>query len=147
MHEQLRSILYGPHAPAPASQRVLWSSLPFEATLARLRDGLQAADLWLIQEIDPQKLAARDGWAILPTRQLLFFHPRYLTRLLEADPNAIMEVPLKVVVMQLPEGQVIVRHPDLESVFSSYPKLRSLGAELAGLVSSLVGGLSAANEG
>jgi hypothetical protein len=43
-------------ASSPPFQVVVTSTLDFEGTLARLKQGIEAADLWLIQEIDPEML-------------------------------------------------------------------------------------------
>jgi uncharacterized protein (DUF302 family) len=81
-------------------QRMIISGLPFEATIETIHEALSEADLWIIHEIDPQMLLKRGGYAISRTRQILFFHPRYMVRLLGADPSALPEAPLKLVVME-----------------------------------------------
>lgn len=124
-------------------QREFRSRLPFEETLLALKDGLQAESLLLIHEIDPQRLAERGGYAIGATRQLLFFHPRYLVRLLEGDSSALMEAPLKLVITEQPDSSVILRHSDVAAAFQRYPALSKLGAELDELFQRLVARVSA----
>ena len=80
--------------PAPEWQRVHSSSLPFQATIDRLKGGIQAEGLWLLHELDPQALLRREGFTMGPARQLFFFHPRYMARLLEGDPAAILVAPI-----------------------------------------------------
>jgi uncharacterized protein (DUF302 family) len=132
MSDPLRTIVYGPAAPG-GDPRLRVSALPFPETLERLREALRAEDLWLIQEVDPQALARRGGFAIHPARQLFFFHPRYLVRILEGDPGALEAAPLKLVVMASPEGTVTVRSPDVAAAFAAHPALEGLAAELAAL--------------
>jgi uncharacterized protein (DUF302 family) len=132
-----QTVHYGP-ASVPGFHVVVRSKLGFADTLARLQQALAAHDLWLIHEIDPQMLLARGGYDIAPARQLLFFHPRYAARLLAVDPAAVPEIPLKLVVLQMPDGSVTVRHPDVAAQFARYPGLAALGEELAALVRSLV---------
>ena len=124
-------------ACAPAHQRVLHGSLPFEETLVRLKEALQAEDVWLIHEIDPQMLLKRGGYAIQAVRQLLFFHPRYLVRILGINPGAIVEAPQKIVVMETAEGGVTLRFSDPASAFAPYPGLEALALELADLLERL----------
>lgn len=143
MDESLSPVVYGATPDAPASQRVVRSSLDFEATLTRLRDSIERADLWLIHEIDPRKLVARGGHAILPARQLLFFHPRFMRRILETNPNAILEAPLRIIVMQHPEGHVSVRHPDIVRSFAMHDGLETMGAELEAIYGTLRSAVSA----
>ena len=94
--------------------------------MVRLKQAIAEEDLWLIYEIDPQTILRRAGHGIPPTRQLLFFHPRFMTRLLAIDPNALIEVPLKLVVMQMPDGTVTVRHPRIDVLLGRYDGLKDL---------------------
>jgi len=125
-------------ASSPPFQAVVTSTLDFDGTLARLKQGIEAADLWLIQEIDPQMLLRRGGYLIAPARQLLFFHPRYVVRLLAADPAAVVEIPLKLVVLQMPDGSVTVRHADVRSQLDRYPGMHALADELAAISARLL---------
>jgi uncharacterized protein (DUF302 family) len=110
------------------------SRYDFDTTIARLLAAIEAAGLWLIVEIDPQVLLARGGYAIPRTRQLLFFHPDYMARLLAADARAVPEVPLKIVVIAVDDSTVSLRGPRIDLALARYDSLVSLGAELAALV-------------
>ncbi|MCB8883725.1 DUF302 domain-containing protein [Acidisoma cellulosilytica] len=131
------AIVYG--APSnPSHQREALSLFEFEATLERLRQAISAHDLWLIHEINPQMLAARADYAMLPARQLLVFHPRYLERLLIADPSAVPEIPLKLIVLSMPDYTVTVRYCTATALLGRYPTLTTLAAELDKVLESLV---------
>ena len=80
----------------------------------------------------------RAGLAIRPTRQLLFFHPRYMQRLLQADSRALLEVPLKIIVMADASDRVILRGTELRDAFSRYPGMRQLAEDLATLCQEIV---------
>jgi uncharacterized protein (DUF302 family) len=129
MTEPLQSIHYGTASPSLGRA----SRLSFGETLASLKAAIAAEGLWLLHEIDPQMLLGRGGFGISPARQLLFFHPRYLVRLLEADPSALIEAPLKVAVLELPDGTVWVRQLEVAQAFARYQGLAGLGEELAAL--------------
>ena len=118
------------------------SRLTFEDTVAQLKSAIQAEELWLIHEIDPQLLMRRGGYAMLATRQLLFFHPRYLVQLLEKDPSALVEAPLKLVVMEMPDGTVTLQHPDVATAFARYAGLEALGFEFQDLYLRLLTGIA-----
>ena len=45
-------------------------------------------------------------------RLIFFFHPNLVVRVLEVDWTAMVEAPLKFVVMELPEGTVSIRTAD-----------------------------------
>jgi uncharacterized protein (DUF302 family) len=137
MPDSLQSVNYALTPEAPDFQRIVVSDFPFEQTITRLKEAIQAEDLWLIHEIDPQKLMARGGFEIPPARQLLFFHPRYLVRVLENDPNAIFEVPLKLIVMQTQTGVVTVRHAEVVGVFSRYSGVALLALELESILQKI----------
>ena len=109
----------------------------FDEVLERLRQAIVAADLMVLHEIDPQAILARKGYGIGRARQLLFFHPRLMARLLAADPSALLEAPLKFSVIEGTGiegagGRVSVRWQDpMESFFRyGHEDLSYLGTEL-----------------
>jgi uncharacterized protein (DUF302 family) len=110
------------------------SRYDFDTTNARLRSAIEAAGLWLVAEINPQLVLSRGGYAIPKTRQLLFFHPDYMVRLLAADARAIPEAPLKIVVVAVDDATVSLRGPRIDLALARYDPLVALGAELAALV-------------
>jgi len=59
-------------------------------------------------------------------------------RLLGADPAAVVEIPLKLVVLQMPDGSVTVRHNHVEDLLSRYRGISGLAAELAEISFKLV---------
>jgi uncharacterized protein (DUF302 family) len=131
-------IAYAIDAPAVNHQWMKHSAYDFETTMSKLKDAIAASDLWLIHEIDPRMLLERAGFAIQPVRQLLFFHPRYMEKLLQADARAVPEVPIKIVVMADSAGHVVVRGTDLRFSFSRYANARLLGEELEELCAGIV---------
>jgi uncharacterized protein (DUF302 family) len=141
MATPLSHVEYAP-ASSPSFHSVIVSVLDFEATVTRLKQAITEMDLWLISEVNPQLLLERGGYAIQLARQLFFFHPRYLVRLLGADPSAVVEIPLKLVVLQMPDGSVSVRHNHVEQLLGRYRNLSGLAAELAEISSRLVATVS-----
>ena len=109
----------------------------FEQTLSMVRTLLEESDLWIVGEIDPQKLARKAGFDMLSARQLLFFHPRYLKPLLELLPDALIEVPLKVTVLQKPDLTISVRFSDVRKSLAEYADLADLRDRLSALVVEL----------
>ena len=143
MPQNLKPIQYAEPTGATPQQRVGHSILPFEETLVRLKEAIQAEGFLLLHEIDTQMILGRGGYAIPSTRQLFFFHPRYMVRLLEANPSAVMEAPLRLLVMEMPDGTVVVRQPDAGTALASYVGLASLGSELSQLQQRLEATVSA----
>lgn len=127
----LVNVSYAQPRDGHAFQHVITASSSFEAVLETIRIVLREADIWIVHEIDPQMLLKRGGYIIGRTRQVLFFHPRYMVRLLGADPAALSEAPLKVVVME-DANAVTVRWPLPGPLFDRYghDELSALGREL-----------------
>ena len=120
---------------AAAFQHVRSSALPVEAVVARLKQAIIAADLWILHEINPQMVLARGGYEIGSGRQLLCFHPDLMARLLAADPAALLEAPLKFAIVALPDRTVTIRWIDPAQSFARYENaaLAALGRELSAL--------------
>src|SRR4051812_22803369 len=126
-----------------AFQCVIAASSSFETVLETVRAVLGAADVWIIHEIDPQMLLKRGGYSIARTRQILFFHPRYMVRLLGADPAALLEAPLKVVVME-EANAITLRWPLVGPLFDRYghEELSALGRELESIYAAIAARLT-----
>ena len=140
---ELAQVRYGTAVSTLRGQYAAISAHDFEATLARLKQAIADADLRLLHEIDPQLQLGKGGFAIPPMRQYLFFHPRYMARILAADPRAAIETPLKLTVMTLADGSVLARGADPEAAFSVYAGLQGLGAELSELCRGLLATIAA----
>ena len=66
-----------------------------------------------------------------------------MKRLLAIDPNALIEAPLKLVVMQMPDDTVSVRHAKVEMQFNRYNGFEELAEELAMICERLIRAVSA----
>lgn len=115
----------------PGRQIVHRSELSFDATLSTLEAAIAAEDLWVVNRIDPQMMLSKAGYEIRPARQIFYFHPRLMVRLLATNPAAVVEVPLKFVALVGADSCVTVRHPDIEAAFASYEGMSGFAAELA----------------
>jgi uncharacterized peroxidase-related enzyme len=136
------SVEYAVDSQSAVGQWSIESRLDFVTTLERLKVSIAAHDLLLISEIDPQHILMSAGMKLRPARQLLFFHPRYMKRLLEADNRAVTEVPLKIVVLEAKDGSVVLRGPDVVHSFARFDKVAELSRELANVVSEVLGSVS-----
>jgi uncharacterized protein (DUF302 family) len=137
------SVPLGP-ASRPAGHVVVAGLTDVDATVARLVRAIDAEGLLLVHAIDPQRILAASGYEIPPIRQLLFFHPRYMARLLGVDPAAVIEVPLKLVVQSTPDGGVTVRFADPRRTLGAYPGLGALASELFAIGERLLRSLDGA---
>lgn len=128
------TVQYGtPGSASGLFQNARISTLAFVDVVAGLRREIEAAGFWVLHEIDPQRLLQQGGHSIGAARQILFFHPDLMVRLLQADPAALLEAPLKFAVMDRFDGTVAIRWNDPAAAFARYanPLLTKLGQELA----------------
>lgn len=121
---------------APPENIALASPLDFEETLAVLRANIESAEMMVLHEIDTQKIIARAGIQSPGLRQILYFHPRFMKRVLEGNPAAVVEAPLKFVVRETPGG-VLVHRLSPRFLFGRYKGLSELCEELEVLAAQI----------
>ncbi|WP_158939167.1 DUF302 domain-containing protein [Burkholderia sp. S171] len=100
-------------APCPSSVVTLRSKYNFEATVTRIKAALAERGVTLFADIDQSDAAAKSGISLRPTRLLLFGNPKAGTPVMEANPHAALELPLKAVVWEDPASGVWVDYQDV----------------------------------
>lgn len=136
-----------PFAAADRASQPFQRSLLVRGTVddvvAQLRHAIEAQGIWVLHEINPQMLLARGGYAIDAARQILFFHPDLMARLLAADSAALIEAPLKFALTRAGEDQVMIRWSDIATVLARYghEELVQLGRDLSVLIERIVADL------
>jgi uncharacterized protein (DUF302 family) len=103
----------GTAAAFPSSVVTLQSKYDFEATVTRLKAALAVRGVTLFADIDQSAAAAKAGTSLRPTRLLLFGNPKAGTPVMEANPHAALELPLKAVVWEDPASGVWVDYQDV----------------------------------
>ena len=129
-------------APAPDFLVTKRSAHEFAETLNLLRQAIEAENLMVVQEVNPQKMLRMVGVKVGGMRQLYFFHPRYMKQILETNRNAGIEPPLKLLVMEAPDGRVLVRYEKPQHQFGPYDGLTEFAAEMAGIFDRVVGSVT-----
>jgi uncharacterized protein (DUF302 family) len=81
------------------------SPLTVDETVARLQTLLAAKGIKLFALIDHSGEAATAGLIMPPTRLLIFGNPKAGTPVMLASPSAALDLPLRILVAQLPNGQ------------------------------------------
>jgi len=88
------------------------SSLVFEQTLERLEQRIEKAGMSVFVRIDHAAGAREFGMEMPPTIVLLYGSPRGGAPIMLETPQAALDLPLRVLVRQDPEGQVLIAfHP------------------------------------
>ena len=75
------------------------------ATVDRLEALLQQRGVKVFARIDFSADAAREGLSMLPEQQLIFGNPKAGTPLMLAQPSCALDLPLKAVCWQDPDGK------------------------------------------
>ena len=81
-----------------------------DETVDRLREILQSKAIELFALVDHSGEAAKAGLHMPPTKLLIFGNPKAGTPVMLAAPTAAIDLPLKILVWQDPEGQVWVSY-------------------------------------
>jgi uncharacterized protein (DUF302 family) len=84
----------------PSGIITIASRYPYADTLARLRMEIERRQIRLFIAIDQQKEAARAGLTLRPTTLLIIGNPATGTRVMQASPEAAIDLPLKILVWE-----------------------------------------------
>lgn len=127
---------------APEYHVITKSIYDFSDTVELLKASIEAQNLMVINEVDPQKMLRLVGVKTAGMRQIFFFHPRYMKRIFETNKQASIEPPLKIVVMEMPNGKVMVRYIKPSYKFDPYNGLNDLATELDELMAVVANSIS-----
>ncbi|GBD88216.1 hypothetical protein BMS3Abin03_02151 [bacterium BMS3Abin03] len=86
------------------------SKYSFDETVDILKGAIEEQNLKVIKEIDVQKMLRMAGKEVKGIKQLLYFNPNYGRRIYETNNKAGIQIPLKFIVMEKPDGKVVVRY-------------------------------------
>ncbi len=90
----------------PDGIRTLTSHHPFEETIDRLVALLVEKSITLFHLVDHAGEAREVGLTMPPTKLLIFGSPKAGTPLMLAAPSIALDLPLKILVTQQPDGSV-----------------------------------------
>jgi uncharacterized protein (DUF302 family) len=122
----------------PDGSMTAMSPRSFGDTLTALTQAIETENLMVIEAVDGQRMLRMAGLNVPGMTQVFYFHPRYMRHVLEADPMAAMQIPLKFIVMERPDRNVVVRYFKPSTVLGRYDGQAQIAAELDGLVENIV---------
>ncbi len=96
----------------PEGIKTLVSHHPFEQTVDRLETLLIEKGITLFALVDHSGEAARAGLSMPPTKLLIFGVPKAGTPLMLAAPSLALDLPLKILIAQQPDGGVLLSWND-----------------------------------
>ena len=88
------------------------SSYNFQETIARLKKDIAAKGIRFFSEIDQTELAAEAGIKLNPSTLLVFGNPPLGTQFMTANPNAGLDWPVRLLVIQDSAGAVWTVYTD-----------------------------------
>ena len=84
------------------------SPFTYATTLERLLQAMAKAGLTIFAQVDHAAGAREAGMEMPPTMLLMYGNPRGGTPILLAEPRTALDLPLRVLVREQPDGQVLV---------------------------------------
>lgn len=122
--------------PMDGSQMAM-SKYSFNDTVDMLKGAIEQQNLMVIHEVDGQKMLQMAGKKVDGMKQLLYFHPAYMAKVLEANEMAGIAIPLKIVVMEK-MGKVMVRYFLPSVTLKPYKGTEAIAKELDGKLAKAI---------
>jgi uncharacterized protein (DUF302 family) len=128
-----------PVRDAAAQNDVVTKSLsaPFDKVATKLKRQIAAHKLVIVKEVPYQQMVAMVGLKTGAARGFEIFHPRYGKVIFQKDPNAMIDVPLRIV-LRKEGGKVLLQYRKPSATFAPYSSLSGLGKELDTVFASIV---------
>ena len=92
------------------------TDLSFDATVDRVVTAIEQAGLILFARFDHAQGARDAGLTMPPTLVLLYGHPKGGTPAMLAAPLAALDLPLRVLIRQLPDGRTALAFHPIDGV-------------------------------
>jgi uncharacterized protein (DUF302 family) len=103
-------------------------------TAARLASALKERGILLFAHLDFSADAARAGLTMRPEQLLIFGNPKAGTPLMQAQPTAGLDLPLKALIWEDANGRVTIAYNDPQYVLGRHGLPQSLSANIAGVI-------------
>ena len=110
---------------------------PFGKVVTNLKRAIASRKLVIVKQVPFQKMVAMVGVKTGKTIGFEIFHPRYGKVIFAKDINALIDVPLRIVVRES-GGKVILRYRKPSATFAPYSGLSGLGKELDKVFADIV---------
>jgi uncharacterized protein (DUF302 family) len=88
------------------------SAYPLEETIARIKQDIAAKGIKFFDEIDQAKLGGAAGIKLRPSTLLIFGNPPLGIQFLTSNPNAGLDWPVRLLVMENENGDVYAAYTD-----------------------------------
>lgn len=124
---------------AMAQEGVVTTSVkaPFGEVVTNLKKAIASRKLVIVKQVPFQKMVAMVGVKTGKTMGFEVFHPRYGKVIFAKDTNALIDVPLRIVLKE-EGGKVILQYRKPSATFAPYSGLSGLGKELDTVFADIV---------
>jgi len=117
--------------------KMAMSKHSFSETVDLVKSAIEDQNLMVIKEIDGQKMMRMAGKQTKGMRQLFFMSPKYMRKVAEANKMAVIQIPLKLIIMENDKG-VIIRYFLPSTLLAKYKGTEAVAKELDGLVANIM---------
>ena len=127
----------GQKSKLPDSQTMVASAYDFNDTVELLTVAIEEQNLMVLKVINAQRMLKMVNMQVQGMKQLLFFHPRYMKKIMQANPMGAIEPPLKIAIMERPDGKVVVKYIKPSYLLGKYEGLSAIGDELDEILAAI----------
>jgi len=124
-------------APKDGS-KITISNHNFNDTVDILKAAIENQNLMVITEVNAQKMLRMAGKKVNGMKQIFYFHPKYMRRVMEANKMATIQIPLKIIVMEKPNKKVVLRYFMPSTLLNQYKGEEKIAEELDKLVKKIM---------
>ncbi|GBC81586.1 hypothetical protein HRbin10_00698 [bacterium HR10] len=119
---------------------VVKSKNSFADTVSRLKKAIEQNQMMVLFEANHKNMLAMIGVQSKNSVTILFGRPQMGAMLMGAEPKAALEMPMRIAVRELDNGEVVVLYYRPSYLLSHYknPKLAAVGQQMDGMVQKLV---------
>lgn len=126
----------------PKDRVMAMSKYSFQDTVSRIKQTIESKEIMVVFTADHQAMLSMVGMNTKGMLGVEFFHPRYGKMVMQNDHAAGIEIPLRLVVMETPDGKAMLSYYKPSSVFVKYKGLEGMAAELDGVYDAIVAAVS-----
>jgi uncharacterized protein (DUF302 family) len=118
--------------------KVTMSKYTFSETVDILKGAIEEQNLMVIHVVDGQKMLRMAGKQVKGMKQIFYFHPKFMKRVMEANKDAMIQIPLKMIAMEMPNGKTAVRYFMPSDVLNEYKGEEEIAKELDSMVEKII---------
>jgi len=117
--------------------KIAMSKHSFSETVDLVKSAIEDQNFMIIKEIDGQKMMRMAGKQTKGMKQLFFMSPKYMRKVAEANKMAVIQIPLKLIIMENNKG-VMIRYFLPSTLLANYKGTEAVAKELDSKVANII---------